>query len=201
MLAIEHLNMNKGFIAEVRGSAVIIRFDRPEIKNPLSVAVLDGLAEILTTVKDSADVERVIFTGSADVFASGADLREIDAITAVTARNFAVRGQNLMAQIAHLPQTTVAAINGYCFGGALDLALSCKKRIAASNAMFCHPGAGLGIITGWGGTQRLPRLVGRANALMMFLTAAPIKASEALRIGLIDQLVSDPIEAAMEISV
>jgi enoyl-CoA hydratase/carnithine racemase len=103
-----------------------------------------------------------------------------------------------MTQIAGMPQTTVAAINGYCFGGALDLALACQKRIAVPNATFCHPGTGLGIITGWGGTQRLPRLVGRANALMMFFTATPINATEALRIGLIDGTASDPLEAAME---
>jgi len=96
-----------------------------------------------------------------------------------------------------MPQATVAGVNGYCFGGGLDLALACDKRIAAPNATFCHPGAGLGIITGWGGTRRLPRLVGRGNALSMFFTAEPINAYEALRIGLIDEIDPDPVAAAM----
>jgi enoyl-CoA hydratase/carnithine racemase len=96
-----------------------------------------------------------------------------------------------MQKINDLDQTTTAAINGYCHGGALDLALACDRRVASPNATFCHPGVGLGIITGWGGTQRLPRLVGATNASMMFFTAKPINAEEALRIGLIDAITNE----------
>ena len=92
---------------------------------------------------------------------------------------------------------TVAAINGFCFGGAFDLALSCKRRVAVATAEFCHPGVGLGIITGWGGTQRLPRLVGEAAALEMFMTARRVSAEEALRIGLIDEINDDPVAVAV----
>ncbi len=143
-------------------------------------AVLDGLERA---------TETVIFTGTENVFASGADLREIAGIDVTTAHGFAERGQRLMNKIATETRTTIAAVNGYCFGGALDLALACDRRIALPSATFCHPGAGLGIITGWGGTQRLPRLVGEANALEMFFTAAPIDAERALTIGLIDKIV------------
>ena len=105
-----------------------------------------------------------------------------------------------MQKIDEMPQLVIAAINGHCFGGALDLALSCDIRIASLNARFAHPGAGLGIITGWGGTQRLPRLVGLANSFEMFFTASPIDAAHALEIGLIDEIVADPLSRALELS-
>jgi enoyl-CoA hydratase/carnithine racemase len=109
-------------------------------------------------------------------------------VTGETAREYARRGQNLMRKISELPNQTIALVNGFCFGGGLDLALSCQRRIATPNAVFCHPGANLGIMTGWGGTQKLPRLIGEAKALEMFLTANRVGAKEALRIGLIDEI-------------
>ena len=177
-----------------RDGSLVVRFSRPEIRNPLSVAVLLELDAVLANVRD---YERLIFTGTNDVFASGADLREIAAVAPSEARGFALRGQELMSKITSLPQETVAAINGYCFGGALDLALACVRRVASPKATFAHPGASLGIITGWGGTQRLPRLVGTANALEMLFTAAPLNAERALEIGLIDQIAADPLAAIL----
>lgn len=179
------------------GTSVIIRFARPEIRSPLSVAVLDAIERLIDRLGD--EVKRLVFTGVGDVFASGADLREISALTKGTARDFALRGQKLMNRIATTERETTAAINGFCFGGALDLALACESRIASPEAMFCHPGARLGIITGWGGTQRLPRLIGEANALEMFFTASPISATDALRIGLVDEIAADPVLAALEV--
>lgn len=172
---------------------VVIQFNRPEIRNPLSIFVLEELHEIINKLAENPLVENVVFTGRDDVFASGADLREIAEITADTAREFALRGQSLMNKIAALSQMTIAAVNGFCFGGALDLALACDKRIAAPTAVFSHPGANLGIVTGWGGTQRLPRLVGEAKALEMFFTAKRVGAKEALDIGLIDKITENPI--------
>ena len=162
------------------------------------MAVLEELFRILVNVETDESTERVIFTGANDVFASGADLREIATVAAGDARDFALRGQRLMTRIAKLPQRTIAGINGYCFGGALDLALACDRRIASPHAKFAHPGAGLGIITGWGGTQRLPRLIGTANALEMFFAAVPIDAERALAIGLIDEIAADPLDAALK---
>jgi enoyl-CoA hydratase/carnithine racemase len=98
-----------------------------------------------------------------------------------------------MSKINASEKETIAAVNGFCFGGALDLALACDKRIASPNAVFSHPGANLGIITGWGGTQRLPRLVGEAKALEMFMTAKRVAANEALKIGLIDKISENPL--------
>lgn len=176
----------EGIAIEFTSKALIIRFVRPEIRSPLSIFVLERLNKILDETAKNDRIEKLIFTGKDEVFASGADLREIAGINEKTAKEFALRGQNLMNKIAIAKQLTIAAINGFCFGGALDLALACDKRIASPNAQFCHPGVGLGIITGWSGTQRLPRLIGEAAALEMFLTAKRIDANEALRIGLID---------------
>jgi enoyl-CoA hydratase len=175
---------------------VIVRFTRPKARNPLSIAVLEQLDGIVDGL--AADTAGLIFTGSGDVFASGADLREIASVTAEGVREFALRGQRLMAKIVALPCVTVAAVNGYCFGGALDLALACDRRIASRGAQLAHPGAGLGIITGWGGTQRLPRLIGMANAIEMFFTAEPIDGNRALAIGLVDEVVEDTVMRAVE---
>ena len=175
-------------------NCLVIRFIRPEIRNPLSVEVVEYLTSIVEDLDPS--VGRVVFTGTSDVFAAGADLREIDGVTVGEATEFAERGQRLMKAVEALPDT-VAAINGFCFGGALDLALSCKRRIAVATAEFCHPGVGLGIITGWGGTQRLPTLIGEAAALEMFMTARRVSADEALRIGLIDEINDDPVAVAV----
>ncbi|MBK7393536.1 MAG: enoyl-CoA hydratase/isomerase family protein [Chloracidobacterium sp.] len=182
---------------ELKGDAMIVRFTRPEIRNPLSVTVLDQLHAIVDDLAADSDVEKLVFTGSGDSFASGADLREIASVLHENAHDFARYGQSLTAKVSALPQTTIAAINGWCFGGALDLALSCDFRIASPKAKFAHPGAGLGIITGWGGTQRLPRLVGTANANEMFFTASPIDAEWALRVGLVDMITEDVVAAAL----
>jgi len=183
--------MSNQVIVENLQSEIVVRFYSPKERSPLSIAVLEKLETILENM--NPNVEKIIFTGTDDVFASGADLREIAKVTKDTAKEFALRGQNLMNKIAASKPMTIAAINGFCFGGALDLALSCDKRIASSNAQFCHPGVGLGIITGWGGTQRLPRLIGEAKALEMFLTAKRVSADEALQIGLIDKIAGNPL--------
>ena len=172
-------------------SVLVIRFTNPEERNPLSMAVVDNLHQVIDNLEHMSNVNTVVFTGTDNVFASGANLREIAALNAETAMAFANRGQSLMNKIAELKVTTVAAINGYCFGGALDLALACDRRIASPNASFAHPGAGLGIITGWGGTQRLPRLIGRANSLEMFFTAQAVNADRALKTGLVDLVAND----------
>jgi len=186
-LAIENLN-----------EAMVIRFSDPEIRNPLTTGVVNQLLDLVVKVKQSGDIRKLVFTGSAHVFASGANLREIARLDEKSAKEFALRGQRLMNDIASLSIPTVAAVNGYCFGGALDLALACKQRIASPNAQFSHPGVGLGIITGWGGTQRLPRLIGEARALEMLLTAGRFNAEWALRSGLVDQLTTDPLDRAVE---
>jgi enoyl-CoA hydratase len=171
-----------------RGSRVIVQFVAPKIRNPLSRELLESLETLISFCESDRTVEEIVFTGFGDVFASGADLKEIAALRTEHAPAFARRGQSIMDRIDKLECHTIAAINGYCYGGGLDLALACDRRIATSNATFCHPGTGLGIITGWGGTQRLPRLVGQATALEIFFTALPLDTRRALEIGLIDRI-------------
>lgn len=131
------------------------------------------------------------------IFSVGADLNEIARLSAADAFAFAQLGQRLMNVIAGYPAPVFAAVSGYCMGGGLDLALACHRRIAAPNAVFGHRGAALGLITGWGGTQRLPRLIGKGRALQMFVAAETIDAQQALRIGLIDAIADDPVAEAV----
>lgn len=179
---------------EIIGASTVITFTQPEVRNPLSLAVLDELDAILDRYILTGPV---IFTGSKGIFASGADLREILQLRASEAAEFSHKGQRLMDRISNLRVKTIAVINGPCYGGALDLALACDFRVGNANAAFCHPGAGLGIVTGWGGTQRLPRLIGQANALELFFTACPISAAEGARLGLLDEISDDPLSAAL----
>jgi len=189
--------MSNALIVKKIGKSLVIQFNRPEIRSPLSIFVLEELDKLLDGISANSAIDKIIFTGKSDVFASGADLREIANVTGETAGEFAMLGQTLMTKIAGMSPTTIAAVNGFCFGGALDLALACDKRIASPSAVFAHPGANLGIITGWGGTQRLPRLVGEAKALEMFLTAKRVEAREALEINLINKISENPLEESL----
>lgn len=193
--------MSEPIIVENISRAVVIRFNQPALKNPLSIEVLDKLDAVLTALESAAQVEKIIFTGSGDTFAAGANLNEIAAVNGAAAREFGLRGQRLMQKIYRSRLPTVAAVDGFCMGGALDLALSCQMRIASPRSVFAHPGANLGIITGWSGTQLLPRLIGEAKALEMFLTAKKVGAEEALRINLINMVSEQPLAAALAVAV
>jgi enoyl-CoA hydratase len=131
------------------------------------------------------------------IFSAGADLNEISQLSGPDALVFARTGQELMNVVAAYPASVYAAIDGYCMGGGLDLALACDHRIASPHAVFGHRGAALGLITGWGGTQRLPRLVGKGRALEMFAAAEKVTAAQALRIGLVDAIADDPVADAV----
>ena len=187
---------NENLAIEIIEPIAIVRFVRPEIKNPLSIKTLEEIRGIFTSLDSNSKIAAIIFTGSGDAFASGANLKEISQTTHDKSREFALRGQNLMQRIFRSKKLTVAAVDGFCMGGALDLALSCKRRIASPRSVFAHPGANLGIITGWGGTQLLPGLIGEAAALEMFLTAKRVDANEALRIGLIGKVAENPLDDA-----
>jgi enoyl-CoA hydratase len=185
---------------EERGTFAVIRINLPEHKNSLSAATLSDLDEAFSTLSARDDINAIIFTGTQDVFASGADIRELQTLTSDTALEFARRGQRLFQKISEARQLTIAAINGYCMGGGLDLALACRIRVASPGAVFAHPGARLGIITGWGGTQRLPALVGAPLAIEMFTTARRLDATEALERGLVNYVHSDALSCALEIA-
>lgn len=190
----------RAIVVESRASLAIIRLNRPAEKNQLSIATLAELETAVSALTTRADVSAIIFTGTADAFASGANIRELRSHTPETARAFAQRGQHLFQKIADASQLTIAAVNGYCMGGGLDLALACDVRCASTNAVFAHPGARLGIITGWGGTQRLPRLIGVARALEMFATARRISSKEAYAIGLVSMVSDLVLECACDLA-
>jgi enoyl-CoA hydratase/carnithine racemase len=139
----------------------------------------------------------LLITGNHKFFSAGADLGEIAALNGPEAYEFSKMGQDLMSVIAEFPAPVYAAVNGYCMGGGLDLALACHRRIASPRAVFGHRGAALGLMTGWGGTQRLPRLIGKARALEMFVAAEKIHANAALRFGLVDGIAEDPVGEAL----
>lgn len=182
---------------EPSGSAVVLRLVSQDGTNRLTRARVQALTEAIEELAGRPP-SRLVITGNPHFFSAGADLSEIVALTGPQALRFAQMGQRLMNAVANFPGATVAAVHGYCMGGGLDLALACHRRIAGPHAIFAHRGAALGLITGWGGTQRLPRLVGKARALQMFLAAEKLHAGQALEIGLADDVVDDPIAAAVE---
>lgn len=179
-------------IVEIRNHVAIVRLNRPAERNSISLTTLAELDQTISALNTRTDINSIIITGTNGVFASGANIRQLQSLAPATAREAAQLGQRLMQMIADSPHRTIAAINGYCMGGGLDLALACDVRCASSRAVFAHPGARLGIITGWGGTQRLPRLIGTTRALELLLTARRVKSHEALRIGLVNRI-GDPV--------
>lgn len=164
----------------------------------LTRALLAELRQLMEAVKAADLFHGVVIAASPQSFATGAAIEEVAEVEGVAARQFAEMGQRLLEYIAAFPAPVIAAIRGYCLGGGLDLALACRARVATYDSSFGHPGASLGLITGWGGTQRLPRLLGKAAALQILVTAERIPATQALTLGLVDELVSsqDLVDAA-----
>jgi len=169
----------------------VLRIQSDDGMNRLTTPCVLELTTALEAL--SGRTQAVIITGNQNFFSVGADLNEIAALTAPSGLEFSQLGQRLMNSIEYFPAPVYAAISGYCMGGGLDLALACHRRIAAPDAIFGHRGAALGLITGWGGTQRLSRLVGKATALQMFVAAEKITAGHALRIGLVEAVPEDPV--------
>ncbi|MBZ5509387.1 MAG: enoyl-CoA hydratase/isomerase family protein [Acidobacteriia bacterium] len=173
----------------------------PDGTNKLTRARIAALMDVVRELRVEAECARLkglIITGNQKFFSAGADLNEVSRLSGPDAFDSSHAGQALMLAVDRFPAPVVAAIRGYCMGGGMDLALACDYRIAAPNAVFGHRGASLGVMTGWGGTQRLPRLVGKARAMQMFLLAEMVPVEEALRIGLVDQLAEDPVSAAVD---
>jgi len=175
----------------------VLRLCSGDGTNRLTRACVIALIEALRGL--IREPERLVITGNHKFFSAGADLAEIAALTGPTAYEFSLMGQTLMNSVERFPLPVYAAISGYCMGGGLDLALACHRRIASPSAIFGHRGAALGLITGWGGTQRLPRVVGKAKALEMFVAAEKIHAGDALAIGLVDAIADDPVTEAVRL--
>lgn len=182
------------FTLEEKKEVVILRLCSDDGTNRLTRAFVAALSRV---VLELAQKKRaLVVAGNERFFSAGADLAEIASLDSPDAYEFSKAGQKLMQRLDEFPAPVCAAISGYCMGGGLDLALACRYRIASPHAVFGHRGAALGLITGWGGTQRLPRLIGKGRALQMFLTAEKLTAHHALRIGLVHAVADNPVAEA-----
>lgn len=189
------MTISSFFSLEPKENLWLLRLHSPDGTNRLTRAAVLALHDV---VDDLAQKKRpLIITGNDKFFSAGAELGEIAALDAPAAYEFSKVGQALMRAVEDYPAPLVAAISGYCMGGGLDLALACHQRIASPHAIFGHRGAALGIITGWGGTQRLARLVGKGRALELFVAAEKVIAEHAFRIGLIEGIAADPVAEAV----
>jgi len=165
----------------------LVTVSRPEKLNALNRDTVEELADALQRVREDAAIRALILTGAGEkAFVAGADIKELAALSPVEAQALALRGQAIFRAIETMPKPTVAAVNGFALGGGLEMAMSCAIRVASPNAKFGQPEVKLGIVPGYGGTQRLPRLVGRGLALDMLISGEPIDATEAHRIGLVN---------------
>lgn len=175
---------------DVTDGIAVITFNRPKALNALNSALLEELAAALTAVAADEAIKVLILTGHGDkAFVAGADINEIAACNALTAKMFARKGQQTINQLQALPIPVVAAVNGYALGGGSEMALACDFIYASENAMFGLPEINLGIIPGFGGTQRLPRAVGAGRAKEMIFTGTMISAAEAMALGLVNTVV------------
>jgi enoyl-CoA hydratase/carnithine racemase len=184
-----------GFQIDRQGHVLIFRLISDDNRNRLTHSFLESMHQALHDLT----IEKcpLVITGNDEYFSVGADLNEIAELSGPGAYEFSKSGQMLMNLVAQFPAPVTSAISGFCMGGGLDLALACHQRIADPHATFGHRGAALGLMTGWGGTQRLPRLIGKARALQILAAAETISAGEALRIGLVDRISDDPFADAV----
>jgi enoyl-CoA hydratase/carnithine racemase len=179
-------------VYEKKGPIGYVTLNRPKVMNALNKATINELQGVFEDARDDSALRGAILTGSGErAFAAGADIAEIANNTAVEAEEATRRGQALTDLIENLGKPVVAAVNGFALGGGCELAMACTIRIAAESAKFGQPEVKLGVIPGYGGTQRMPRLIGRGRALKLILSGEVIDASEAYRIGLVDELEPD----------
>jgi enoyl-CoA hydratase len=175
---------------EKNGKLATVTLDRPKVLNALNAATFAELNSVFDELETDEEVRAVLLTGAGErAFAAGADIRELAAAEQGAGKAFALRGQAVFRKIETLSKPVIACIRGFALGGGCELAMACTLRIAADDAKFGQPEVRLGVTPGYGGSQRLPRLVGRGAALKLLLTGASIDAREALRIGLVDEVV------------
>lgn len=191
------------FIFESRDECSIIRLISADRMNRLTLARVQSLRTLMEELTEApttkTNCKPLIITGNDQYFSVGADLNEVAALTPVNALDFAKSGQELMTLIDNFPAPVYAAVSGYCMGGGLDLALVCDFRVCGANAVFGHRGASLGLITGWGGTQRLASFVRRGKAPQMFAGAEQLRARDALEIGLISEIATGPLRRCFDL--
>jgi len=173
------------------GAVRVVTVNRPDKLNALNAATLDALHEAFDAAAVDAAVRCIVLTGAgAKAFVAGADISEMNTLTPVQGRDFSLRGQRLMRRIEKMPKPVVAMINGFALGGGLELAMGCHLRIAGDNAKLGQPEVNLGLIPGFGGTQRLLRLAGRAATLELCLVGTPVDAARARELGIVNRVVA-----------
>ncbi len=183
-------------LLEHRDGIAIVTINRPDKLNALSDDVVRELGRAFAALKDDGAVRGVILTGAGPkAFVAGADIGDLAKQGVLDGRQRALSGQEVLFAIERLGKPVLAAVNGFALGGGCELAMACHLRIASENARFGQPEVNLGITPGYGGTQRLPRIVGKGNALYMLLTGEHVNAAEALRIGLVSRVV--PLDQLM----
>ena len=177
-------------LLEKKGGIAYITVNRPKALNALNQQTIEELQDAFIYVRLDESVQGVILTGAGDkAFVAGADIKEISSATAIQAVTFTRNGQRLMNSIESLGKPVIAAVNGFALGGGCELSMACTIRLAVEHAQFGQPEVKLGLIPGFGGSQRLPKLVGKGHALQLILTGDPIDAKEAHRIGLVNEIV------------
>ncbi len=182
--------MYQNLIYEVKDGIAYVTVNRPKALNALSNEVLDELYAAFTALNKDPEVQIAILTGAGEkAFVAGADISEMVGLTTLEGRAMMIKGQNVMNLIESIDKPVIGAINGFALGGGCELAMACDIRIASEKAKFGQPEVNLGIIPGFGGTQRLPRLVGKGMGKYLIMTAEMIDAQEAYRIGLVEKVV------------
>lgn len=179
----------ENILLEKKNSIAYVTVNRPKVLNALNMATMEGLRAAFTDVKDDANVRVAILTGSGEkAFIAGADIGELRHHDAVEGKEYTHRGQSVVNLIENLGKPVIACINGFALGGGCEVAMACTMRLASENAKLGQPEVKLGIIPGFGGTQRLPRLVGKGIAMQILLAGEMISAQEAHRIGLVNEV-------------
>ena len=181
--------MDNNIITEIDEGVGIITINRPESLNSLNRSMIEELTEEFIRLSDHPDVGVILLTGKGKAFVSGADISEMVDLNPIEGREMMLKGHRLMNIIENMDKPVIAAVNGFALGGGCELAMACDIRIASEKARFGQPEVKLGITPGFGGTQRLPRLVGKGMAKYLIMTGELITADEALRIGLVERVV------------
>jgi len=179
----------ENILVEKKNSIAYVTVNRPKVLNALNSATLEELRTAFTESKADREIRVVIFTGAGEkAFIAGADINELAQRDAVSGKEYAARGQSVLDLIENLGKPVIACINGFALGGGCEIALACTMRLASENAKLGQPEVKLGIIPGYGGSQRLPRLIGKGPANQILLTGEMITAQEAHRIGLVNEV-------------
>lgn len=197
------MTQHQTLLFESKNRIGYVTINRPEKLNALNAQAKAELRDVFERIKNDPDVDVVILTGAGEkAFVAGTDIKELTELNRETGRQFSEGGQAVFNLIENLGKPVIAAVNGYALGGGCELALACHIRIASENAKFGQPEVNLGIIPGYGGTQRLTRLIGKGRAAEMILTGEQIDATEAVRIGLVNRVVphAELMKAAEELA-